>query len=790
MNNKKLLFVLLVFVLFLTVLPAGVSAMDARSRLIEKDQMVYDTIKTQIQKVAAGESDSSVFTADCPGFQSVWTWEELGANDIEEAANKLFDKMFEYTDAETIVTALKADLPYDLYWMGESVGYSWNGVGTLDGTEVIFPDSYDPAEPTDTVTITIQFLFDVSPDYGSGTTITRTADIDATVQGIVDAYAEKSDYEKLLGYAKEICDLVDYNASVLSDPSVPYGDPWQVVSVFDRDEDTKVVCEGYSKAFKHLCDLTTFDSDEIECYLVTGILEGGTGAGPHMWNVVKMENGQNYLVDITNCDTHNDPARLLLRGGEPLSPGVYQFDEMTFTYDDEAWNLWPEAEVLTLATEDYTPSVIEYDLWVGATQVTSENKNDILEDGGSAKYAPATKTLMLNSPTITEMTEGALICAKGIDLTVSVVGDTVLTSDSDDCVVGIGVQQILKEVVVRDGLSVSVGGSLTVNISPDCKLTLNAKNAGLYADKTLLITGGEIESTGGMAGIYSNGEIVIEDGNVKTVGANYGMYAWSGVMISGSEVRSEGNTPGSYGTYSDGKVEIANSTYYSTRAYLAYAIYAKQSIEISGASTVILTEGSKDSLHSDGSITIADGNVEVSGYLNGIYAYGDIYIKGGTLTARSYAQDSSYAIYSETGRIQLKKGIEKVTAIAGVQAAGKSAICSPNGTISIDDTLMIWTPSNGTLGSDKHNIYGNQGTFVAVMAEIIPKPLPGDLNGDGNVTRKDLAMLSKYLRNKEANPLSEKALLAANLNGDKDVNRKDLAILSKHLRNPELYPLS
>ncbi len=34
------------------------------------------------------------------------------------------------------------------------------------------------------------------------------------------------------------------------------------------------------------------------------------------------------------------------------------------------------------------------------------------------------------------------------------------------------------------------------------------------------------------------------------------------------------------------------------------------------------------------------------------------------------------------------------------------------------------------------------------------------------------------------------ALLAANLNGDKDVNRKDLAILSKHLRNPELYPLS
>jgi len=65
----------------------------------------------------------------------------------------------------------------------------------------------------------------------------------------------------------------------------------------------------------------------------------------------------------------------------------------------------------------------------------------------------------------------------------------------------------------------------------------------------------------------------------------------------------------------------------------------------------------------------------------------------------------------------------------------------------------------------------------------------GDLTGDGNVNRKDLAMLSKYLRNKEANPLDEKQFLAANINGDADVNRKDLAMLSKFLRNPELYPL-
>ncbi len=67
---------------------------------------------------------------------------------------------------------------------------------------------------------------------------------------------------------------------------------------------------------------------------------------------------------------------------------------------------------------------------------------------------------------------------------------------------------------------------------------------------------------------------------------------------------------------------------------------------------------------------------------------------------------------------------------------------------------------------------------------------PGDLTGDGNVNQKDLAMLSKYMRNKTLYPLDEYAIAAADINGDGNVNQKDLAILSKYMRNPELYPLS
>ncbi len=65
-----------------------------------------------------------------------------------------------------------------------------------------------------------------------------------------------------------------------------------------------------------------------------------------------------------------------------------------------------------------------------------------------------------------------------------------------------------------------------------------------------------------------------------------------------------------------------------------------------------------------------------------------------------------------------------------------------------------------------------------------------DLNGDGNVNQKDLAMLSKYMRNSTLYPLNKKAMLAADINGDGYVNQKDLAKLSKYMRNKTAYPLA
>lgn len=145
-----------------------------------------------------------------------------------------------------------------------------------------------------------------------------------TAKGIVAKYEGQSDYAKMRGYLKEIEDLTAYNDAAL-DPGTPYGDPWQLIYVFDGDKSTNVVCEGYAKAFQYLMDQSSF-SGKIESYIVTGTMGGGTGEGPHMWNIVSID-GQNYLVDVTNSDTGTigAPDKLFLVGNPTIKDGTQYF---------------------------------------------------------------------------------------------------------------------------------------------------------------------------------------------------------------------------------------------------------------------------------------------------------------------------------------------------------------------------------------------------------------------------------------------------------------------------------
>ena len=120
------------------------------------------------------------------------------------------------------------------------------------------------------------------------------------------------------------------------------------------------MCEGYSKAFKYLCDLTSFNSSRIQCYLVTGTMTGGTGAGEHMWDIVTMDDGKNYVVDVTNCDGDSDkktigyPDKLFLKGYKSGSVSTsYAFScGVTYKYDSDTLAHYTTAE-LTISAADY-----------------------------------------------------------------------------------------------------------------------------------------------------------------------------------------------------------------------------------------------------------------------------------------------------------------------------------------------------------------------------------------------------------------------------------------------------
>ena len=281
-----------------------------RYQLTGNDKIAYEKIRNYIIDVANGRCTSTRFVvsfADLGLDNHEYTAEELGVSSIVvngQISNEAANKMFEMAgfDIQEIIYRVLCDLPFDCYW--------------YDKTAQVTSESYSIGATSRDGYVTLHYVgegvvyyFPVATAYAGASAYTistsgvqRALNASSKAQQIVDRYANLSDYGKLMKYRDEICNLVDYNHPAADDNTTPYGDPWNLVYVFDGDDDTMVVCEGYSKAFKYLCDLSDFEND-VTCITVAGNFYTSNGTnGGHMWNVVYLGNGMNYLVDVTNCD--------------------------------------------------------------------------------------------------------------------------------------------------------------------------------------------------------------------------------------------------------------------------------------------------------------------------------------------------------------------------------------------------------------------------------------------------------------------------------------------------------
>ena len=335
---------------------------SAVSVLKGNDRAVYNYIAGMLPQIASGERASTEFeiTPAILGLENdSWTAKELGvdaviAKDengkyyIPDAAQERFA-----IDRYRILDVLLAEHPYELYWYDKT-----SGAGTAITTFGLtaYYDSSRSAYVLST-TSNMYLRFSVAKEYSAGKYLVDTS-IGQSVQSAVDnanaivsEYGSASDEEKLRGYKNEICDLVSYNSSVAGGTS--YGNPWQMIWVFDGDPGTNVVCEGYAKAFKYLCDHTAFESS-IECILAGGDMVIGSRSEPHMWNVLKMDDGKNYLVDATNCDsgTAGYPDKLFLAGTARTktdsdgNTGYYFADSgLTYYYDSDTQGIFSETDL-------------------------------------------------------------------------------------------------------------------------------------------------------------------------------------------------------------------------------------------------------------------------------------------------------------------------------------------------------------------------------------------------------------------------------------------------------------
>ena len=195
-----------------------------------------------------------------------------------------------------------------------------------------------------------------------------------------------------------------------------------------------------------------------------------------------------------------------------------------------------------------------YPVWVGSTQVTDANKTDILEDGGKAKFDPATNTLTLNNPTISGEHYYSAIYAQGIDLTME--GSASFGGSDVGVYVSDGSLSLNGDFTIFGGTALFVKSDITVTGG---KMTVNGDHTGIEMnayDSTLTVTGGELEVTGrdGIIGYNGGSNLKVEGGTV-TIDADKTAIDLLNATFSGGTVTAEGNA---FGIVLHNKLTIEN----------------------------------------------------------------------------------------------------------------------------------------------------------------------------------------------------------------------------------------
>ena len=366
-----------------------------------------------------------------------------------------------------------------------------------------------------------------------------------------------------------------------------------------------------------------------------------------------------------------------------------------------------------------TPSA--YPVWVGSTQVTSANKDDILGDGGKAKFDPSTNTLTLNDPSIVGSHEDALIYSEGIDITLE--GSATFSSSSFGAI-----------KVVKNGTS---GGVLTLN--GDFNIDNVAYDtSAIWADKGINVTGGKITNCMCYHCLKTDGDITISGGIVKASGSACAIYAENNISITGGTVEAKSNGHLGSGIVARNSLLISSGKVSVTNADNGIIGTKKITIEGGTIEVDVLGQGSNYGAIVSPTITITGGNITAKiGTGNALFSSnGAMNISNASIVAESNEGNGisvwhgkltiSSGTVSATGKGTDSIGIDVTDSsimiandITSVSATGDLKGISGYFKIMLGDELDIATPASGSLSADEKTIVESDGTTIAKKVKIV-----------------------------------------------------------------------
>lgn len=134
--------------------------------------------------------------------------------------------------------------------------------------------------------------------YDTPTVEQRRASLTSRAREIAAAIPAGTNQERLMALAEFFSQNVEYDGTV--DTSDAQARRYSAMTAYGALDQGRAAGEGYAMGLKVLCDLL-----DIECYVIRGRFYNRD----HAWNLVRLDNGQLYHVDMTAFDPQAAPLK-------------------------------------------------------------------------------------------------------------------------------------------------------------------------------------------------------------------------------------------------------------------------------------------------------------------------------------------------------------------------------------------------------------------------------------------------------------------------------------------------